>query len=173
MARKYLMSWNRRLLAWQKMFQGARYQVYCSELGAPPNKEESYKAANEWWLQKLALLKPRLPDDYRVDVSSLKQLEYARKLGVDLPLPFVPGELIERFEEQGLKPNPAPLPEILKHANPWEALAPRKEGEPQQVIGERSRIIQRAEVRVAVARAQVEDRLRIIDKLGQSEVPKP
>lgn len=56
MPRKYLMSWNGRLKAWQKMFRGERYQVYCTDLNAEPTELGSYQAANEWWEAKLATL---------------------------------------------------------------------------------------------------------------------
>jgi len=163
------MSWSAATKAWQKMFKGTRYQVYCTELNAPPTKEGSYQAANDWWSRKVAQLKPTLPNDYRLAIENLKQLEQAHHLADGLPLPFTPSDLIEELELQGLKANPKPLPDVLKHANPWEAMSPRKE---ELIAGEKVRTIQRAEVRVAEARAQVEDRLRILGKLGQVKTPK-
>lgn len=36
------------------MYRGKRYAVSCRQLGTAPTKEESWRQANEWWLQKRA-----------------------------------------------------------------------------------------------------------------------
>lgn len=61
MGRKYLMSWDGEPnCRWVKMHKGDRYRVSCAELGLPESrwkKEDSYQAANAWWLKKLAELR--------------------------------------------------------------------------------------------------------------------
>jgi integrase len=37
---------------WRKVYKGAVYTVSCRELGVPKSKEESYRAANDWWQRK-------------------------------------------------------------------------------------------------------------------------
>ncbi len=54
MPASYEMSWIPKLRRWSKMYRGRRYVVSCRQLGTPETKEGSYKAANEWWRQKLA-----------------------------------------------------------------------------------------------------------------------
>lgn len=54
MARQHLMTWYPGTHRWMKMYQGKRYAVSCKQLKVPPTKEASWKAANEWWKQKLA-----------------------------------------------------------------------------------------------------------------------
>src|SRR4051812_19526052 len=56
--RKYLMSWEPEpACRWVKMYQGTRYRVNCSELGATVRtKEGSGALADAWWRAKLAEL---------------------------------------------------------------------------------------------------------------------
>ena len=54
MPASYEMSWIAKLRRWSKMYRGKRYIVSCRQLGTPETKEGSYKAANDWWRQKLA-----------------------------------------------------------------------------------------------------------------------
>jgi hypothetical protein len=48
------------------MFKGRIYTISCDALGAPPNKDQSYRLANEWWQRKVAGIQPRLalPAEY-------------------------------------------------------------------------------------------------------------
>lgn len=52
MAIQDLMTWEHRKARWRKIYQGKLYTISCYRLGVPPTKEESYKAANAWWLAK-------------------------------------------------------------------------------------------------------------------------
>ncbi len=59
--RKVIMTWDGRNLQWQKMFQGLRFRVTCSELGLPRElwtKNDSYLKANEWWEAMRGTLTP-------------------------------------------------------------------------------------------------------------------
>jgi hypothetical protein len=48
MPRLYKMSWDGQQARWVKMYQGKRYSVSCSVLGAPATKEGSRELANPW-----------------------------------------------------------------------------------------------------------------------------
>ena len=52
MPRSYSMSWIESRQRWMKMYKGSRYVISCKALGVPATKEESYQAANQWWVQK-------------------------------------------------------------------------------------------------------------------------
>jgi integrase len=53
MPRQYLMSWIPKQRRWMKMHRGKRYAVSCRQLNTPSTKEDSWRAANEWWKNKL------------------------------------------------------------------------------------------------------------------------
>jgi hypothetical protein len=48
------MSWEPTRARWWKQYRGKRYLVSCKQLGTPATKEQSYRAANEWWARKRA-----------------------------------------------------------------------------------------------------------------------
>src|SRR5690242_8624918 len=52
MARVYLMTWVPGRRRWTKKYQGKMYVVSPAVLGTPPTKEESYQAANAWWIAR-------------------------------------------------------------------------------------------------------------------------
>src|ERR1700689_3864717 len=54
MARKFEMTWIASRLRWMKMYKGIRYVISCKALGVAENKDGSYLAANEWWMNKRA-----------------------------------------------------------------------------------------------------------------------
>src|SRR4051812_43916205 len=54
MPRKFDLTWDSTRLRWRKVHRGKVYVISCKELGAPPNKEGSYQAANDWWETKRA-----------------------------------------------------------------------------------------------------------------------
>jgi integrase len=56
MARQYLMSWIPKQKRWMKLYKGHRYAVSCRQLDVPTTKEDSWRAANDWWRKKLAEL---------------------------------------------------------------------------------------------------------------------
>ena len=70
---KSLMSWVSSQRRWTKWYKGATYSVSCKQLGTPPSKEASVKAANEWWEAKRTLL-----DDSAVPSGDV--LEYRREI---------------------------------------------------------------------------------------------
>jgi integrase len=52
MARVYLMTWVPGRRRWTKKYKGKMYVVSPAVLGTPPTKEESYQAANAWWIAR-------------------------------------------------------------------------------------------------------------------------
>jgi integrase len=60
MPANYEMSWEGAPhFRWVRMHKGTRYRVKCRDLGLPPHlwtKQDSYQAANEWWVKKQAEL---------------------------------------------------------------------------------------------------------------------
>lgn len=60
MPANYEMSWEGEPhFRWVRMHKGTRYRVKCRDLGLPQNKwtkQDSYQAANEWWVKKQAEL---------------------------------------------------------------------------------------------------------------------
>src|SRR5579885_1257724 len=52
MAIQDLMTWEPTKARWRKIYQGKLYTISCYRLGVPSTKEESYKAANAWWLAR-------------------------------------------------------------------------------------------------------------------------
>ena len=61
MSRKYQLTWNSKQARWFKRLDGKQYAVSCKALQADyphlyqsATKEGSYKAANQWWLDRLA-----------------------------------------------------------------------------------------------------------------------
>jgi hypothetical protein len=52
----YHLTWDGSNKRWRIMHKGQRYVISCRQLGTPPTKEQSYRAANEWWRQKLTQL---------------------------------------------------------------------------------------------------------------------
>ncbi|MBY0588852.1 site-specific integrase [bacterium] len=61
MSRTYLMSWISSKARWSKMHRGERFIVSCRQLETEPTKEASWKAANEWWTNKLVEIEARPP----------------------------------------------------------------------------------------------------------------
>lgn len=62
---KQLMTWQRDKKRWRKFHEGKWYFVSCCQLGTEGTRQASRKAANEWWLKTLYLLKENpksLPD---------------------------------------------------------------------------------------------------------------
>ena len=55
------LTWDATNKRWRIMHKGQRYVVSCRQLGAPPTKEASYRAANDWWRQKLADIEGQVP----------------------------------------------------------------------------------------------------------------
>src|SRR5947208_3383727 len=61
MPRKYELTWDGSNRRWRVMHAGKRYVVSCRQLkgmgllgsGAPETKESSYKAANDWWQERM------------------------------------------------------------------------------------------------------------------------
>ena len=51
--RKFLMSWNKSRLRWEKMLKGERFYFDPSKEGIPATKEGSWQAANDFWRSKL------------------------------------------------------------------------------------------------------------------------
>jgi hypothetical protein len=66
------LTWDGTNKRWRIMHKGQRFVVSCRQLGAPPTKEASYVAANEWWRQKLAEIEsdPHRLDRIRQDLGS-------------------------------------------------------------------------------------------------------
>ncbi len=54
MAKRYQMTWKASTRRWRKMHRGKLYTVSCRQLGTPETKEDSWRAANEWWERQLA-----------------------------------------------------------------------------------------------------------------------
>jgi integrase len=82
-ARVYLMSWIPRQKRWMKMYRGKRYAVSCRQLRVPATKDDSWRAANDWWEAKQAELDAAVrpvTDQGTLDVVSVLQ----REGGVDL-----------------------------------------------------------------------------------------
>ncbi len=52
MARKFLMTWQPDKRRWRKRFRGTWYFVTCADLGTPATKEDSWRAANNWWTRR-------------------------------------------------------------------------------------------------------------------------
>lgn len=70
-----LMTWDNNKARWTKMFKGVTYRVTCSELGVPPTKTASYRAANEWWRARQAAIIAERPPHPHADLLS----EYGRR----------------------------------------------------------------------------------------------
>src|SRR5436309_1160275 len=48
------MTWVPSRRRWTAMHKGQRFWVSCKALGVPETKEDSYQAANAWWIAKRA-----------------------------------------------------------------------------------------------------------------------
>jgi integrase len=48
----YMMTWDGKDARWRKWYKKTLYVISCAALGVPPNKEQSYRAANAWWVAK-------------------------------------------------------------------------------------------------------------------------
>jgi hypothetical protein len=48
----YLMTWDGKDARWRKWYQHKLHVVSCLKLGVPGTKEQSYRAANSWWIAK-------------------------------------------------------------------------------------------------------------------------
>ena len=53
------MTWVSGRKGWLKKHKGEMHAVSCRQLDAPPNKQESTKAANDWWDKKLATIESK------------------------------------------------------------------------------------------------------------------
>ena len=51
-----IMTWDKSKARWKKLHHGKWYRVTCTDLDCEPTKEDSYRAANEWWRRKQAEL---------------------------------------------------------------------------------------------------------------------
>jgi hypothetical protein len=49
---KKLMTWVPVSRRWMKRYNGKLYAISCKQLGVPETKEDSFRAANEWWIEK-------------------------------------------------------------------------------------------------------------------------
>ena len=56
MPKKFVMNWQQDTARWRKMHTGRWFFVTPKELGCHATKEASWKAANDWWIRKLATL---------------------------------------------------------------------------------------------------------------------
>lgn len=132
MARVYQMSWDARSRRWLKEYKGKKYAVSCRQLGTPETKDESYRAANSWWVEKKAEIDaasrpkrplrtllpledltaalfagdPRAFDDPSVLISAVQgdeQVEYPRP--EDMPVFFDPAtkRLLESVPEPAVR----------------------------------------------------------------------
>jgi hypothetical protein len=54
MPAKTELTWEPATRRWRKVYRGRTYTVSCRALGVPHTKQESYQAANAWWLAKRA-----------------------------------------------------------------------------------------------------------------------
>jgi len=88
MPRKYIMSWEGSpAFRWKKEFQKKIYRVSCKELGFAERfwlKDETYQAANAWWLNKHAeLVHSEKWHPHEDAINALKsKVDIAAKLGL-------------------------------------------------------------------------------------------
>ncbi len=109
MPRKFLMSWEGKPGRWQKMYRGQRYSVYCSELGTPKSKDESYQKANEWWLRKkLEIDRRHLTPDHE---AALRELDHRIKWAERFEPSLLPDLNSARLEILGSSGTLVPLPD--------------------------------------------------------------
>jgi integrase len=91
MPRKEEMNWEARHSRWHRMHQGVRYRVTCAELGVPPTREGSWKAANDWWRNRMAeVTAARRPHPHQEQLNELaERLAYAKAHGLDEEIPLI------------------------------------------------------------------------------------
>ncbi len=114
MPRKYIMSWEGSpAFRWKKEFEKKIYRVSCRELGFSEKfwlKDETYQAANAWWLKKYAeLVHSEKWHPHEDAINALKsKVDTAAKLGLHDEVE----SLLEQIE--ALKGLPADEPPCLE-----------------------------------------------------------
>lgn len=108
MPSKCLMSWEGHPnYRWVKMCRGQRYRVTCDELHAPPTKDESRQAANDWWQKTLLTLQTQQVDEEqaRYLAGLVAKIDYAANNAPEL-LPHL--RMVKEQAEQA-RPDMLPL----------------------------------------------------------------
>lgn len=131
MPRNFDLTWDSTRLRWRKVHRGKVYVISCKELGAPPNKEGSYQAANAWWERKRAEIDGYLDqlmaaeikqhrDELQHALSSAWRVDHLQRMKerygsleaflAKAPALFTPGPFEPVVEE---RPPVVPIPEDL------------------------------------------------------------
>jgi integrase len=80
-----LMTWEPSRARWRKMHRGKVYVVFCTTLGVPATKQQSYVAANEWWETKRAELDANHPTRHpHIQAEMERRRDWARQNDPDL-----------------------------------------------------------------------------------------
>src|SRR5262245_5525392 len=96
------MTWEPGPRRWRKLYRGKLFTVSCRQLGVPDTKNDSYQAANAWWVARRAEIDGQKPPHLHEWwlTEARRRLSIAAKLGEPRVAAALRSE-INRIEQGG------------------------------------------------------------------------